>query len=280
MELNYAVKESLHTTFPELEIKMVGIADGGEGTLSAIHSNIGGSLISVETVDLMGQDIIAEYLLVKNTAYIEVVQVVGIDKIVPNRETFIKSSSFGLAKLMLDAKSRNVKRIVVALGGSGCSDGGLGLLRGLGADVKSLLDYDSIDLSNLEKFPSIEIVGMADVTNPFSGELGFSRFFGIQKGGSEEQIEFLDAKAKSLADDIQKKTGHDIQNTRGAGAAGGIGGALLCLGGKLESGFKLLSELIDLDSYIRYADLVITGEGLRHNGRFIASLFFNSTICK
>lgn len=261
LELNQAVKDGLETVHPDIDVQMVSIADGGEGTLSAIQSNLGGDKITVETVDLMGRKIFAKYLIHNSTAYLEVAEVVGIDKINPSEETFIRADSYGLAALFLDAKGRGVKEIIVGLGGSGCSDGGLGLLRGLGAKTKSLSRYDGIDFSELESFDGIAIIGMADVTNTYTGKEGFSNFFGPQKGGSKVQIAELDDKAKQFASDIKKQCHLDLQKIEGSGAAGGIGAALICLGGKIESGICLLSEMFNLDETIRKSDLVITGEG-------------------
>ncbi|MCK1160556.1 glycerate kinase [Streptococcus uberis] len=261
LEINQAVKDGLSAVHPEIDVKMISIADGGEGTLSAIQTNLGGEEITVETVDLMGRTIFAKYLMDNTTAYLEVAEVVGIDKICPSEETFIRANSFGLAALLIDAKRRGAKKIVVGLGGSGCSDGGLGLLKGLGAKTQSLSNYEDFDASRLESFDGIEIIGLADVTNVYTGTNGFSYFFGPQKGGSLALMNRLDNKAKQFASDIKKNYQIDLQEIEGSGAAGGIGGALIFLGGKIESGFHFLKEMLNLDEIIRTSDLVITGEG-------------------
>ncbi|EMF48491.1 glycerate kinase [Streptococcus parauberis] len=217
----------------------------------------------VETVDLLNRDIIAPYLLVDDTAFIEVAQVVGIDKIRTNMETFLTASSYGLAKLFLDAKERSVKRIVVCLGGTGSSDGGLGLLRGLGAKVDDINHFKTIDLSSMVNFFGIEIVALADVNNPYAGENGFSHFFGKQKGSDFSLREQQSNIAFKIVQVIKNQYQIDLQAIEGTGAAGGIGGAIVCLGGTIQSGFTFLSELIGLESAIKETDLVIviTGEG-------------------
>ncbi len=260
-ELNYASKTGILSVFEEANVKTITIADGGEGSLEAIENALGGEFISVETVDLLDRNIIAQYLISGSTAFIEVAQVVGIDKITPTNESFLNASSYGLAKLFLDAKERNIKRIVVCLGGTGSSDGGLGLLRGLGANVDDINHFETIDLTSLIDFKSIDIIALADVTNPFAGENGFSHFFGKQKGGDFSARSQQSINAFKLVETIKKQYNIDLQAVEGTGAAGGIGGAIVCLGGKIRPGFSYLSDLIKLEDDIKDADLVITGEG-------------------
>ncbi len=260
-ELNQAVSKGIKSVLADAEVVCFEISDGGEGTIDALYQHLGGEIIEVETVDLLGRAIQAPYLLSDKTAVIEVATVVGIDKITPSAETIQKGTSFGLAALFLDAKARGVQQILVSLGGSGTSDGGVGLLKGLGAAVDSLAQVDDIDFSQLQSFKGIDVIGMADVTNPYAGPKGFAQFFGKQKGGIAEILQQQDDQAWKVVEILKRKYDIDVQVVPGTGAAGGLGGALVCLGGRIESGFDTIARLIHIEEAIAQADLVITGEG-------------------
>lgn len=255
MELNDCVKKAIRSVLPVCDVQSFPIADGGEGSLDALHSALGGQRILVETVDLLGRSIVASYLLVGQTAFIESASVVGIDKIVPSSETFERASSYGLGALVEDAAESGCKEIIMTLGGSGTSDGGRGLL-----------DYFSFDAENghlslPDKWGQISLVGLTDVDHFYAGEEGYARVFGRQKGGTDEQLALEDERSMAFASKVKKTKGCDLLQIAGTGAAGGLGGALVLLGGRLESGFERIASLVGLEEAILSADLVITGEG-------------------
>lgn len=264
-ELNTAVKSGILEIIPECNVKTVEISDGGEGTVSALYHGLGGKIIEVETIDLLHRPIVAHYLLYEGKAFIEAAEVVGIDKINPDEKTFVLSSSFGLSRLFLDAKERGVKEIFLSLGGTGTSDGGLGLLQGLGAQMNDLPDLEDMDFSKIEDFSDIQLIGLADVTNPYAGENGFAKFFGKQKGGTAELRDAQDKKAQQFVALIKERYQIDLQNIPGTGAAGGLGGVLVLLGGIIEPGFSKIAQLLKIEREIEAADLVITGEGKMDN---------------
>ncbi|MDR2722765.1 MAG: glycerate kinase [Cellulomonadaceae bacterium] len=266
-QLGAAAQAGVLQAAPDAQVVVIPIADGGEGTLDALQAGLGGSIITVDTIDLLGRPIEAPYLLVndgtgKSTAIIEAAHVVGIDKITPSPQTIMEATTEGLAALFLDARDRGVSEIVLSLGGTGTSDGGLGLLYGLGARGKALPVFDGdLDLSGLASFDGITITALADVTNFYAGPDGFARFFGPQKGGTDEINAALDDKSRDVAAAVKAACGVDIQSIPGTGAAGGLGGAVAVLGAHIEPGFTKIAGLLNIEAEIAGADLVLTGEG-------------------
>lgn len=248
--LNAAVKKGIKSVLPQTEVCTFEIADGGEGTLTALAQKLGGERIKVATVDLMGRQITASYLLAGDVAVVEAAQVIGLDKITPTADTFTQASSRGLAALFIDAEKRGVRELLVSLGGTGTSDGGLGLLEGLGGSIFAL-----------PLFENMKVTALTDVTNVYAGENGYARVFGPQKGGTPDLIEQQEAQAQERARQIRERYGLDVQKVAGTGAAGGLGAAILLLGGELKSGFFKIAELLELEEELKDADLVITGEG-------------------
>lgn len=256
-ELNDAARLGVLQANPTATVVTQAIADGGEGTLSMLAAQFEGTIQSVATVDLLHRPLTAKYLLAAidevPTAVIESASVVGIDRITPNSETFANADTAGLAPMMLDAVAQGARRIVLTLGGTGTSDGGRGLLAGLGVDPLAP------GWAAGSHWPDIEVIGLADVTNPYAGPQGYAAIFGPQKGGTPGQIVAEDAKAVAFAAAVKPQV--DLQQTPGAGAAGGLGGALVILGGSVAPGFETLARYIHLDDQLQGVDLIITGEG-------------------
>lgn len=244
-ELNEAVKTGIFSANAEIKVETFEIADGGEGTISALKNGLDGELITVETVDLLQRHMVAKYLFVNKTAFIESAEVVGIDKIVPTVETIQKADTFGLGALFIDAKNRGASEIILSLGGTGTSDGGIGLLKAL----------ETVD------FTGIKLLALSDVINIYAGETGYAKVFGKQKGGTVEILESQDLQARKFCQKMKLERGIDLQAIPGTGAAGGLGAAIVLLGGKIESGFTKIAEMLQIEEQIKEADLVITGEG-------------------
>ncbi|MGN8982781.1 glycerate kinase family protein [Enterococcus villorum] len=249
------------------------IADGGEGTADAIYHALGGKWREVEGVDLLFRKRSCKYLLTtyeeKQIAVIESASVIGLDLLKqPTDQTIRSASSFGLGELLKDTLSQGVNQIIVTLGGSGCSDGGLGVLQSLGAKLEGytegnpLLTTKKIELGqSKEKFKKMQLLVATDVMNPYSNEQGAAYIYGKQKGGTKKTLDFLDERANEVAKQMKQEVGVDLNEIPGSGAAGGIGGALTLVGGKITSGFLLVAKLIGLEKAIKQSDLVITGEG-------------------
>ncbi|MFC0233843.1 glycerate kinase [Vagococcus entomophilus] len=273
LELNQAVKEAIEADFSQVECVCIPIADGGEGSLEAIYTANGGHFQSCSTVDLLGRNCKTEYLITlkenKKIAIIESAKVVGLDLIHPCEETLCQASTYGLGLVVKDALEKRVNQIILTLGGSGTSDGGLGFLQALGADTgdtartgNPLLVAKKLDLARVkQQFAQINLIAAADVTNVYYGSNGAAKVFGMQKGGSPEILEKLDAKAQRIATYLQEHDQIVLNQVAGSGAAGGLGGAIVALGGELQSGFELISQFTNLEQMVSKADLVFTGEG-------------------
>lgn len=276
-EINKKIAESIHHTSKKMIAKSITVADGGEGSLEAIYDSSGGEFISMEAVDLCRNPITVNYLLIKKEtkkiAYIEVADLLGLHLINPSESTIIQTSSDGLGIMIKKMLKTDIDTIIVMLGGTGCSDGGLGMLRALGCriydkdnflleDNNPLLLIDRIDFSNIvSEINKVELIGSFDVSNSYVGNNNGFEVFSKQKGASKNQIDNMMENSLKVSTDFYRFNNKYLLYDIGTGAAGGIGGAISMLGGKLSKGFDLIANEIGLEKSISTADLIITGEG-------------------
>jgi glycerate kinase len=184
------------------------------------------------------------------------------------------TTSYGTGELVLETYKKGARNIRIALGGSATIDGGLGFLQALGAKIsaKSVLPkgaggqhlflIEKIDLEPIRKnLKDIHFTGLVDVRVQLLGEFGSARFFGPQKGATPEMVEELEKGMAHFEKILSEASGASLKSQRGAGAAGGMGMALLALGGKLDLGFDFVADTLKLENQMRGCDLVITGEG-------------------
>ncbi|VGU42017.1 glycerate kinase [Streptococcus pyogenes] len=263
-ELNTSVAQALLSVDKQLVIETRAIADGGEGSLAALSQTVAGRWHQVKTIDLLRRPIKVAYYRHAKQAFIESASIIGIDKITPNSVTYAQATSYGLGLAVKDAIQKGATQIEIMLGGTGTSDGGKGFLESLNYDFMTGRSY-------LDTLASpVTLLGLTDVTNPYHGPQGFAAVFGPQgfaavfgpqKGGSLSQIEETDQIASNFAKKVFYQKTIDLQTIPGSGAAGGLGGAIVLLGGTLTSGFSRIAELLNLDNSLQSCDLVITGEG-------------------
>ncbi|HER0428080.1 TPA: glycerate kinase [Streptococcus pyogenes] len=254
-ELNTSVAQALLSVDKQLVIETRAIADGGEGSLVALSQTVAGRWHQVKTIDLLRRPIKVAYYRHAKQAFIESASIIGIDKITSNSVTYAQATSYGLGLAVKDAIQKGATQIEIMLGGTGASDGGKGFLESLNYDFMTGRSY-------LDTLASpVTLLGLTDVTNPYHGPQGFAAVFGPQKGGSLSQIEETDQIASNFAKKVFCQTTIDLQTIPGSGAAGGLGGAIVLLGGTLTSGFSRIAELLNLDNSLQSCDLVITGEG-------------------
>ncbi|BAR45140.1 TPA: glycerate kinase [Streptococcus pyogenes] len=245
-ELNTSVAQALLSVDKQLVIETRAIADGGEGSLAALSQTVAGRWYQVKTIDLLRRPIKVAYYRHAKQAFIESASIIGIDRITPNSVTYAQATSYGLGLAVKDAIQKGATQIEIMLGGTGTSDGGKGFLESLNYDFMTGRSY-------LDTLASpVTLLGLTDVTNPYHGP---------QKGGSLSQIEETDQIASNFAKKVFYQTTIDLQTIPGSGAAGGLGGAIVLLGGTLTSGFSRIAELLNLDNSLQSCDLVITGEG-------------------
>lgn len=248
---------------PGDDLDLAPMADGGPGFVDVLHAALGGDLSAVTVSGPHGSPVPAVVLRVDDTAYVESAQAAGLHLVSGPVET---ATSAGVGELVLAAVEGGATTVVVGLGGSGTNDGGAGLLAALGATADGVLDggpaalasVSSVDLAPARaRLAGVTLVAASDVDNPLTGLFGATKTFGPQKGLAEDRIAEVDGWLEAFAAATDRRTSLE----KGAGAAGGIGYALLALGATREPGIALVAEAVSLASRARAADLVVTGEG-------------------
>ncbi|WP_092546984.1 glycerate kinase family protein [Actinoplanes derwentensis] len=248
------------------------LADGGPGFVEVLAAALDGRRIPVDTVDPLGRPARGEILHAGGVAYVESAQACGLHLLTAEERNPRAATSYGLGLLLAAAVETGAVEIVVGLGGSAVNDAGAGMLAALGAaplDAAGLaLPYGGAALSaatalgGVPQLRQVRLVAATDVDNPLTGLHGASNVFGPQKGASREDVLLLDAALEHFAGVLEQAFGiKDLALQPGGGAAGGIGAALIALGGRVTSGINLVTNLIGLDRELDAADLVITGEG-------------------
>ena len=289
LEAGEAVKTGILNVIPDAKVEVCPIADGGEGTVDTLVTGMGGKLEKVEVTGPLGEKVICNYGIVESneqqikelsklstkTAIIEMSGAAGIMLVPEEKRNPLNTTTYGVGEVIRDAISKGCRHFIVGIGGSATNDGGIGMLQALGYGI---LDKDGNQVpfgaKGLEKVESItddKIVSelkectfqiACDVKNPLCGELGCSAIFGPQKGANQEMIAKMNQWLLQYANITTKKYKNVNSNQEGAGAAGGLGFAFMAyLNAKLEPGMKIVFENTDLESKIKNADIVITGEG-------------------
>ena len=251
---------------PADQIETLAFADGGEGTLDAVHRATPGSRLQSVT----GQDSnreISFLAISKDTALVELARICGLE--VDGRSDPHGASSYRLGLGIRQAIEMGHKIIWVGLGGSACSDGGAGAMQALGAKLlradgspiekgnRGLSELRTVDLDDLLIPEGVSLILLTDVENPLLGPKGAIRVFSKQKGASESDFAQMEENLQTLSA-LLPETNPELP---GSGAAGGTAFGLMALGGQIRSGARHIAELIGLESKIALADLVITGEG-------------------
>jgi len=252
---------------PGAEVDEVPMSDGGPGFVDVLHAALGGELLAVTVSGPYGDPVPATVLRVDETAYIECAQAVGLHLTAPADRRPMVATSRGLGELVRAAIDDGARTVVVGAGGSATNDGGAGLLAALGATADGgrldrgpdgLQDLSAVDIEPARRATAAtRLVLASDVDNQLLGLVGATKTFGPQKGLTEEQLLTADGRLQRFADLVDRKAAAQ----KGAGAAGGIGYALLLLGAVRRPGVEVVAEAVDLAGRIRGADLVVTGEG-------------------
>jgi glycerate 2-kinase len=243
------------------------LADGGEGTLEAIAAAGGWEWQTAKVRDPLGRPIQARWLRSADgrKAVIEMAEASGLSRVAPGERDATAATSIGTGEAIRAAVEAGATSIVLGIGGSATTDGGAGLLGGLGANVDR--DAPFADLAELDpRLGGVDLAVACDVSNPLLGPNGAAAVYGPPKGASSADGVELDRRLAIYADALEAAAGHRVRDTPGAGAAGGVGFALLAIGGffrsfSLRPGVDLLMEATDFDARLAESDLVITGEG-------------------
>lgn len=271
-----AVKKAAEEVFINPEVIVFPLADGGEGTMHALHSGLGGELIRLDVVGPKGDRVTAEYCILKDgTAVFEMASAAGITLLKRDELDPLHTTTYGVGEIIKDALERGCRDFIVGIGGSATNDGGSGMLSALGFefldDNKKPIPLGAAGLEGLRYISADKVLPQlknakfriaCDVTNPLCGNNGCSAVFGPQKGATPESVAKMDLWLKNYADLSATVSDRADQNYPGAGAAGGLGFAFLTfLNAKLRSGVEIILECIDIKRQISTADLVVTGEG-------------------
>jgi glycerate kinase len=248
---------------PDDELDLVPMADGGPGFVDVLQAAFGGDVCAVTVTAPHGDKVPATLLRVGETAYVESAQACGLHLMQGDVEL---ASTTGVGELIRLAVDTGATRVVVGLGGSGTNDAGAGLLAALGATSDGILDagpaaldtVHTVDLGPARAvLAGVELVVATDVDIPLTGLFGATKTFGPQKGIAEERIAEVDGWLEAFAEATDRRTSLE----KGAGAAGGLGYALMLLGAERRPGVDLVIDAVDLPGKAAAADLVITGEG-------------------
>jgi glycerate kinase len=249
------------------------LADGGPGFVDVLAQALGGRRVPVSTVDPLGRPAAGDVLLVGGTAYVESAQACGLHLLTPDERNPKTATSYGLGLLLAGAVEAGATEVVVGLGGSAINDAGAGMLAALGAGPVDVAGYAlpyggaalsaAAGLAGLPQLRQVSLVAATDVDNPLVGLHGASNVYGPQKGASREDVLLLDAALEHFSAVLEKAFDltPGLAAQPGGGAAGGLGAALLALGGRVVSGIGLITTAIGLEAELDAADLVITGEG-------------------
>ena len=243
------------------------MSDGGPGFVDVLHAALGGELRLLSVSGPYGDPTPVTVLVVDDTAYIESAQAIGLHLSAADARRPEIAASTGVGEAIRAAIDEGARRVVVGLGGSGTNDAGAGMLAGLGArtDAGSLTGgaaglaaVTSLDLEPARRLcDGVEIVVATDVENPLLGIVGATKTFGPQKGVAEERLVTVDSWLQHFAELADRK----LADSKGAGAAGGLGYALYLLGGRRTPGVEVVADAIGLPGLLVGADLVVTGEG-------------------
>ncbi len=269
-----AIAAGLRAGLPAAEVVTVPVADGGEGTVDAAVA-AGFRRQPVTAAGPTGEPVRASYARRGKDAVVELACVCGLPRLPGGRREPLAASSFGAGQVMRDALEAGARRIVLAVGGSASTDGGAGLLQALGARVldargepigrggAALRAAASLDLAGLHPaLRTCSLVIATDVANPLTGPDGAAEVFGPQKGASPAQVGQLADGLRRWAAVVAAATGADWSLAPGAGAAGGVGFAVLAvLGARRRAGIDMVLDLVNFDGALDGTALVVTGEG-------------------
>lgn len=258
LQANEAVRAALLHRWPACEVRCLTVSDGGEGFLDAVEASGTWQRMALDVCDPLMRRVRAYYLINKEQAVIEMAQASGLCLLSAEERNPLTASTYGTGQLIADALRRGATHITVGLGGSATSDCGQGMLEAL----------QPLFTPSLGGWRGRFFIA-TDVTNPLLGQQGAAHTFARQKAAPDmtpaeldAMVEELESRASAFAAESAARLGHDCSGEAGAGAAGGVGYALMqYLGAQRVSGIDFVLDMANFDNCLSDADLVITGEG-------------------
>ncbi len=277
LEAGQAIREGICRVYPDADVQVRPLADGGEGTAEALTLGMGGTLRQVTVTGPLGTPVTASYGVIpgRRTAILEMAAAAGLPLVPLDQRNPLKTTTWGLGEMICDAIRQGCRHFLIGIGGSATNDGGIGMLQALGyqlldsrgcpvcAGAQGLADLADIRAQTvLPQLKDCTFRIACDVTNPLCGPAGASAIYGPQKGATPWMVEQMDGWLRRFSQLALEKGYPARPDDPGAGAAGGLGFAFRTfLRGELKSGVQVVLEETRLASCIQKADLVVTGEG-------------------
>ncbi len=292
LEAAQAMERGIRRALPNARVIMVPLADGGEGTVEAMVNVPGGQTINITVTGPLGNAVRSRFGLIgpsvisqmglgaKGTGMfsgiIEMALASGLALVPPEKRNPMITTTYGTGELIRAALHENCKKIIIGIGGSATTDGGMGMAQALGVTFfdrngmelglgsgQYLSQIDQIDVSGLDKGArEATVIIASDVRNPLTGDNGAAAVYGLQKGATPEMVKRLDEGLAHYASVIKRQLGVDVDDVPGAGAAGGLGAGLMAfLGAEMRSGVEVIMDAVWFDHKLTDVDLVLTGEG-------------------
>ncbi|MDE7345907.1 MAG: glycerate kinase [Muribaculaceae bacterium] len=277
------VAGGLEETHPDIKAVFLPVSDGGEGMVEMVANGLrSGDYCHCNVIGPLGEEIESKWYRYKNSAgwhaSMEFAAAAGLTLIEENRRNPLHASSYGVGQMINDALKSGIYDIMLGLGGSATVDAGLGALQAMGLRLidtegnilprpftgRRLSEVADIEFTGpfKERIAKLKLTLLCDVDAPFTGAHGAPRVFGPQKGADEEEVKILEEGMEHVRKLIIEKTGIDLNQVPGSGAAGGAGGGLFALAGAhIQKGASTLLDIIGFDNELAGIDLIITGEG-------------------
>ncbi|CEG23779.1 Glycerate 2-kinase [Planococcus massiliensis] len=277
MEAAQAIKEAIEEVEQHAEIVLLPAADGGEGTMATMVEATEGRLVSHSVEDPLGRKVAASYGVLgdESTCVVEIAEASGLMRLEYEERDPYRASSYGTGELIRHALDAGFRNFIIGLGGSATNDAGAGMLEALGMKLLgengeslprgggSLSKLAWIDDSGFDRrIKESRFVIASDVENPLVGANGASAVFGPQKGAPPEAVGKLDANLRNFADVVERQIGIALHDRKGAGAAGGAGGAMQAFfSGQMQRGIDVVLDAILFHQHVGTVDFIVTGEG-------------------
>lgn len=277
LEAGDAISEGIHRVYKDAQVVVRPLADGGEGTASALTEGMGGEWNSVTVTGPLGGKVDAGYGIIESTktAIMEMSAAAGITLVPADKRNPLNTTTYGVGEMIVDAIKKGCRNFIVGIGGSATNDGGIGMLQALGYEFLTkdgnAVGFGASGVSQIADIKTDKVLPelsecsfkiACDVNNPLCGDKGCSAIFGPQKGATPQMVKDMDGYLKSYGELTQKIFPKADMTHPGTGAAGGLGFAFLSYtNAVLQSGIQIVLEETRLADYVKDADLVITGEG-------------------
>ena len=272
-----AAKTGILRVFPQAEVVLCPVADGGDGTLETLVEVSGGEVRVCSVQNPIGETIQAQWGAMGDgvTAVIEMARTSGLALLSLAERDPLNASTYGLGQAISEALDEGFRRFIVGIGGSATNDAGAGMAQALGANLldshgntinfggAALANLQTVDISNMDsRIKDSEFLVACDVSNPLTGAEGASAVYGPQKGATPEMVQSLDDALSNFASVVKKDLKKDVSEISGAGAAGGLGAGMMAfMGAELKAGVDIVLDTVNLRDKLSSVDLVITGEG-------------------